>query len=37
MYEIELEGVSTFAITIELALGVKEVTEAVVEPAEDDP
>jgi len=36
-YEVEAEGVSTFAITIELALGVKEATEAVVEPAADEP
>jgi hypothetical protein len=31
------EVVSAFPITIELALGVKEVTEAVVEPAEELP
>jgi hypothetical protein len=36
-YEVEAEVVSTFPITIELALGVKEVTEAVVEPVADEP
>jgi len=36
-YEVEAEGVSTFAITIELAAGARGATEAVVEPATDEP